>query len=548
MSPNDHDVEIWLAAIPDAVLLVSPEGDIRYANPAAVELFAPEGGALVGTSIEALVPTHHRARHQELRRDFHAEAALRMRRRHVQGCTLDGQTIEVEVHVGPGPDGMAIAIVRDVADRLRQITKSRVQLAALSATSDAVLICDATGRIEYINDAFTDLTGYTAEQAVGDTPRLFKSDWHGPAFYRSMWSTITNGEVWRGEVVNRRIDGTLYTEEQSITPVTNERGVITHYIAIKHDISARAAAQTALKTDLKSVKLLQDLSSTGLKDNPTPRSITDRAAGLIHSQLNLSELFLAIAEEEGTMVTCVITAAGQRTEVTTSDSTQMLASLRHRYPLAVGIRARKQLLGSLGVRWLKEDESDKPILIAVAAHLGTMVRQAKMQGEIRRLAETDSLTGLANRRQLFVRGEAEVGRALRYSRSLSVLLCDLDHFKEVNDTRGHAAGDALLQEISAALTASARDSDIVARYGGEEFVMLLVETGQAGAVTVAERVRDGISNRAIMADGVAVGITTSIGIACFRGDGDSLTEMLNRADKALYRAKEGGRNRAEVAM
>jgi len=378
---------------------------------------------------------------------------------------------------------------------------------------------------------------------------LHKSDWHGPAFYRSMWETLTGGDVWRGEIVNRRKNGQLYNEEQSITPVMDTAGVITHFIAIKHDVSDRVAAQVALEADLKSAKLLQDLSAIGLQDNPTLPSIASRAAGLIHGQLNLSEMFLAIGDEQGTMVHCQINDAGfEHSKVVHADLSKTLGSMHANYDFAVGIRARKQLLGCLGVRWIDESESEKAILRAVASHLGTMVRQVKLQSEIRRLAETDSLTGLANRRQLFLRGETETKRALRYNRSLSVLLCDLDHFKDVNDTLGHATGDALLREVSDELLNNARNSDIVARYGGEEFVMLLVETDGAGALVFAERVRKRVSKRTVVVNGVSVSITTSIGVACFGGGADSLGDMLKRADKALYTAKRGGRNCSKVAQ
>jgi len=549
MPTSAQALDLWLSAVPDAVVLVPPSGVIKYANPAAHQMFAPSGESLVGVEVERLMPQDARSGHVEHRLSFHDGDVPGMQRRQVRGSTLGGDTLQVEVHVGRGPEGTALAVVRDVSDRLRMIRTTRVQLAALSATDDAVLICDARGTIEYVNAAFTKLTGFTYDDAVGSTPRMMKSDWHGPAFYQSMWAKVAAGGVWKGEVVNRRKDGRLYTEEQSITPVMDELGKITHFIAIKHDVSERVAAQLELETDLRSVKLLQDISAIGLRDQPTLESVTSRAAGLIQRQLGLSEILLAVADDDGLTRATRLVAAEPELTVAAHESSphELLAQLEASHAFAVGIRSGRELHGCLAARWHRQNESDKPILRAVAGHLGTMIRQIKLQSEIRHLAETDALTGLANRRQLFLRGEEEAGRARRYGRDLSVLLCDLDHFKEVNDTYGHSAGDALLREIAAELNANARDSDVVARYGGEEFVLVLVETDRDGASVVARRVLDKIAGRTAVVDGVSIGVTTSIGVATFDGPDDSLGQMLKRADKALYAAKRAGRNRVEVA-
>ena len=120
------------------------------------------------------------------------------------------------------------------------------QLAALEAAANGIVITDRQGRIEWVNPAFTEITGYSAEEAIGHTPRLLRSGQHEPAFYENLWRTILGGAVWRGEMVNRRKDGSTYHEEQSITPVRNANGAIGHFIAIKQDVSARKQAEAAL--------------------------------------------------------------------------------------------------------------------------------------------------------------------------------------------------------------------------------------------------------------------------------------------------------------
>ena len=120
----------------------------------------------------------------------------------------------------------------------------RLQSAALNAAANAIVITDRAGLIEWVNPAFSELTGYTAAEAVGRNPRdLVKSDQHDQAFYKNLWDTILSGQVWRGEIINRRKDGSLYTEEQTITPLRDLQGAITHFIAVKQDITERKRAE-----------------------------------------------------------------------------------------------------------------------------------------------------------------------------------------------------------------------------------------------------------------------------------------------------------------
>ncbi|MBV5335626.1 diguanylate cyclase, partial [bacterium] len=166
---------------------------------------------------------------------------------------------------------------------------------------------------------------------------------------------------------------------------------------------------------------------------------------------------------------------------------------------------------------------------------------------LERLATIDGLTQAYNRRRFLELAAAEVVRARRYDRPLSVLLFDLDHFKAVNDAYGHAAGDETLRSVVAAANRALRANDVLARYGGEEFVVLLPETDLDGAVVVAERLRDAVALTEIVCDGVAFSITTSVGVAQWRLDEASVERTLARADHALYGAKRDGRNKVALA-
>lgn len=172
-----------------------------------------------------------------------------------------------------------------------------------------------------------------------------------------------------------------------------------------------------------------------------------------------------------------------------------------------------------------------------------VTEQKEMETRLKRLSVTDPLTGARNRRYFMEKTREEISRARRYGLPLSLLSMDIDHFKVVNDTLGHDAGDEVLKSCVAAWAGTLRETDIFSRIGGEEFAVLLVQTGGDQARFMAERLRKIIETRKIVHGSETIKITVSIGITSFRGGEDSLDQMMKRSDKALYSAKESGRNR-----
>jgi diguanylate cyclase (GGDEF)-like protein len=178
-------------------------------------------------------------------------------------------------------------------------------------------------------------------------------------------------------------------------------------------------------------------------------------------------------------------------------------------------------------------------------------RLAKAQAELEDLSIHDGLTGLYNFREFHRQLAEEVERSWRYGHSFSLLMLDIDHFKSVNDTFGHLAGDEVLRALATRIRQEVRPADRIARYGGEELVIILPETRASGALTMAERLRDTIASHPIsLGPGQTVTLTVSIGVAAYPEDADSaerLADLVERligaADKALYAAKDAGRNR-----
>lgn len=188
------------------------------------------------------------------------------------------------------------------------------------------------------------------------------------------------------------------------------------------------------------------------------------------------------------------------------------------------------------------------VFVANVMVLGLLSRNRKVieetQKKLLEQAYTDQLTGLLNRRAFFVEAEKRVAEARRYNRDLSLLVLDIDHFKVVNDTYGHDAGDQALKDVARIMSASSREADVLSRYGGEEFTLLLPQTDLEGAVTTAEKLRQVISSSEIVFADSRFHLTISVGAVMLRPE-DTVQTLFQRGDSLLYLAKRSGRNRVE---
>jgi diguanylate cyclase (GGDEF)-like protein len=210
-------------------------------------------------------------------------------------------------------------------------------------------------------------------------------------------------------------------------------------------------------------------------------------------------------------------------------------------PLIVG----GQIIGMLAI------DSTRPnfflanhvrLVTAFADQVALAIQNAKLFSEVQQLARTDSLTNLHNRRHFTEMARHEFERARRYHHPLTAIMLDIDHFKIVNDTYGHAVGDQVLQIVAARCKAIVREIDVLGRYGGEEFVSLVLETDLKGGQVVAERLRQTVAEPWIDTDHGPITVTISLGIAVLDPQCRDLEDLLRRADQALYAAKQAGRN------
>ncbi|MCM2289437.1 MAG: EAL domain-containing protein, partial [Sulfuritalea sp.] len=288
-------------------------------------------------------------------------------------------------------------------------SKDRLQLAAgvFEHAQEGILITDPKGDIIDANDTFLILTGYSREEVLGRNPSFLSSGEQPPEFYREMWKSLLERGVWRGELVNRRKDGTFYVQQTSISRVDDKQGRIRHFIGLSSDIS--------------------------------------------------------------------------------------------------------------------------------------MLRES--QERLEKMAYFDALTGLPNRRMLSDRLQQSIAQAKRAEKLLAVCYLDLDDFKPINDTWGHAAGDSLLNEAARRLLASVRAGDTVSRLGGDEFVVLLGNLAHFDECEVAlDRILGALNKPFVLTEGEAR-VSASMGVTLFPLDGADPDTLIRHADQAMYQAKQGGRNR-----
>jgi diguanylate cyclase (GGDEF)-like protein len=212
-------------------------------------------------------------------------------------------------------------------------------------------------------------------------------------------------------------------------------------------------------------------------------------------------------------------------------------------------KVKGEATGALTVAVKAAEVFTKPrqeILELIAAQVAVKIDLGQAHEEINRLATIDGLTGLINHRTFQHGFDVMLLREERRAGALSLLLCDIDHFKKINDSHGHPFGDKVLKEVAAILRKAARGVDLAARYGGEEFVLVLEGSGEQGGLQMAERIRQEIEKMVLHSESGPVRVTLSLGLAVYPAHGTDKERLISRADQALYRAKKQGRNRVVV--
>ncbi len=490
---------------------------------------------------------------------------------------------QVSAHLVKGTDGQPVCMMAsflDITERKKAEAELRKLSQAVEQSANAIVITNTEGNIEYANPKFVEVSGYSLSETLRETPRILNSGEHSPEFYRNLWQTIKAGRVWRGEIHNRRKDGTLYWEDSTITPVFDSDHKLVNFIAIKEDITARKALEEAERSHRRLAEALRDtsaaLNSTLKLDEVLDRvlenieKVTTFDAAMVlmvegHTvrkirQLNKLQTILSpglTGNTQANLINVPILQTIRETQQPCLIPDTRTDQRWHAIPgmswirslISAPVMIRGQVAGVINILSATPSvftPSHAERLMVFAGQAAVAIENAQLFEQAYYLSVTDPLTELTNRRHFFEVARFEFERTHRYPRTLSVMMIDIDHFKNINDTHGHAVGDAALREVAARIKRSVRTVDIVARYGGEEFIVLMPETGLQEAGRVAERVCNSVANRPIVDDPASVTATLSIGVAEMDENSKNMDQLIVYADKALYDAKAAGRNRVAV--
>ena len=206
----------------------------------------------------------------------------------------------------------------------------------------------------------------------------------------------------------------------------------------------------------------------------------------------------------------------------------------------IPLNIQEELIGYLVADGLREEDKERFHILSQQFLLG--IKRAVLYKSVQELAITDSLTNVFNRRYYLERFKEEIERSRKFNYKFSCLMIDIDYFKDFNDRYGHVVGDAILRELSRTIQENIRQIDLICRYGGEEFSIILSETDKDAAQLAAERIRLAIEDKHIRVYDEELKITVSIGISTYPYDGKEIERLIDKADSALYQAKQRGRN------
>jgi diguanylate cyclase (GGDEF)-like protein/PAS domain S-box-containing protein len=591
---------------PDAIIITDKNNRILLANNQAITLFGYAREELADNSLDLVIPERYREAYYKYQKAFIDEIDTRPGiSLPLYGLRKNRREVPIEIALSPVkiPSGVIFTnIIRDLTIRREAEEQLRLQSVALESAANGIIITDRNGNIQWVNPAFTKMTGYSVEEVIGKNPRLQKSGLVPQETYSNLWRTILSGNVWHGELINRKKDGSITTEEQTIAPVKDSAGEIMHFIAIKQDITERKHAEQVLSKRSDQIATLNRVMRSLSSSLDLPK-VLDMILQEIQQVIPYDSASIWLCKDDSLEIIAAYGFANSealigKTFDLSSSNNPNTRVIRSRMPLIEndissslttlqnGGQTKNMKRGWMGVPMIIGDrvigmlaldknapnfytQEQSQIALAFAAQAAIAIENArlysdaqkelmekieaeekllKLQKELEEQAIRDSLTGLYNRRFLDETLSRELSRAERDKYSISVVMLDLDHFKNFNDSYGHEVGDLMLKQLGRMLSSQVRAGDIACRYGGEEFVVVMPKASLSVARQRANDWRIRFENQTIEHEGEVLNATLSAGVAVFPLHGTTSEEIIRRADQAMYAAKAAGRNQVNIAQ
>lgn len=576
---------------PDDITIINLDNLIEYVSPAALQMFGYEQeGELISKSIFDLVAPPDRTALQtifeQLLQGQHS-GQFEFRALCKNGSLLDVDVRSDIIRTPVGEPSQVLLLIRDISarkamERCLAENEARYRLLAENA-NDVIWTMDLLGRFTYVSPAVKRLRGYTPEEVIQQTieealtPASAEIARSALAYLMARMAAGESIDGGRFELEQPvKGGGTVWTETM-INPMVDDAGAFIGLLGVTRDISEQRQAKLAELEQRTLAEALRD-SAAALNSALGLEQVLEVILHNVERVVPHDTVDVMLLDEKG--VARVERAHGydnfkpgsrefvQSLRLPLAEIANLRQMAESRQPLIIENILNYSWLETPNTMWVRShlgapilvDNEVVGFIVLLSARVGffnaeqanrlqafanqaaVAIQKARLFEQLNMLATIDSLTNIANRRYFFERAELEFERALRYNKPLSALMLDIDNFKIINDTYGHAVGDQILKDVAAVCTRSLRKLDLLGRYGGEEFALLLPETNCVAAVEAAERLRRTIAAERFHIKQGALSLTVSIGVVELSPRVSSFRSLLDLADEALYQAKNNGRN------
>lgn len=400
--------------------------------------------------------------------------------------------------------------------------------------SAIVAITDPQGTITFVNDLFCEVTQYNRHELIGQNHRILNSGFHSKKFFHDLWEQIKTGHIWKGDMKNKKKDGSLYWVHATIVPFLNEKGEPYQYLSIRTEITKQKYLEAEVINSNEKYRLIAENSTDLLsliEENGAFQYVSPSFEKLVEDVLPFIEkstIYDWIHIDDREFVRKEITTLFKRKK----GATELEFRIQNKQGEYIDVEAKMNFINA-------PTFSNNSLLLIVIRDIRI---QKIIERQIYHLAYHDALTNLPNRRSFMNHLHNEIIDR-KYSKSkLAILFIDLDNFKSINDQWGHEVGDLVLKEAAQTIQGAIRPTDMVARLGGDEFIVMLKDVEDQQELTkYVERILMKFQTPLLISEHEYM-ITCSIGVASYPENGESAEELIKNADAALYSLKGHGKN------